>query len=86
MNKLIFILVLLLGSCAPPNQSTQSQDNSDDSESSLIDLKIPYKDTPRGICVVNIDSCEYIYCEVRNGGVAITHKQNCNNPIHLEQK
>lgn len=31
--------------------------------------------------VVEIDSCEYLVCEVHNG-VVLTHKGNCKNPIH----
>ena len=34
---------------------------------------------PLEICV--IDGCEYFKCEVR-GGVVVTHKGNCKNPIH----
>lgn len=36
---------------------------------------IPYSDTKRGISVVVVDSCEYVYCET--SGVEIIHKQNC---------
>ena len=34
---------------------------------------------PLEICV--IDGCEYFNCEVR-GGVVVSHKGNCKNPIH----
>jgi len=30
-----------------------------------------------------IDSCEYLYTIV-HGGVTLTHKGNCNNPIHKQ--
>lgn len=34
---------------------------------------------PLEICV--IDGCEYFKCEV-HGGVVVSHKGNCSNPIH----
>jgi hypothetical protein len=34
---------------------------------------------PLETCV--IDGCEYFTCEVR-GGVVVSHKGNCSNPIH----
>jgi hypothetical protein len=30
-----------------------------------------------------IDSCQYLFDRV-NGGIALTHKGNCNNPIHKQ--
>jgi hypothetical protein len=34
---------------------------------------------PLEICV--IDGCEYFKCQV-HGGVVVSHKGNCSNPIH----
>ena len=39
---------------------------------------VDYENTPRGISVQTIDSCEYVYCESVHG-VSIVHKSNCKN-------
>ena len=40
-----------------------------------------------GFEIITIDSCQYIYrWDGYHAGSAITHKGNCNNPIHLKQK
>ena len=35
----------------------------------------PYK-------IVVIDSCEYLVTQYYNANASLTHKGNCNNPIH----
>lgn len=38
--------------------------------------------------IKTIDNCEYIYVSRRpwDGNFSLTHKGNCKNPIHYEQK
>jgi len=67
MKKVAVILTFLFG-C---NESeTQKQQNVKVYGSMSLDIK-----------VIKIDSCEYVIAQTgyRDGGVSITHKQNCKN-------
>jgi len=69
----------MLGACGPSAEERATQNVSEFPAT----LRIPSKDIPTGISVFTIDSCEYIYCE--SNGVTIIHKENCSNPIHINQ-
>lgn len=78
MKKVIYLVsALILVSCAPTVV--------DKKEDSFSDK--PLKEIFNGVDyqVVVIDSCEYIIGRddnPYNGGYFLSHKGNCNNPIH----
>ena len=79
MKKILFVITLFIVSCSPPDRDGMERNSNQEEtiqEANVQDVLIPYKETPKGISVQIIDSCEYIYCEVTEG-VTITHKQNC---------
>lgn len=66
MKKLTLIIAVLFMGCEGVPPSTIPNDSSD-----LVQQKI-----------VVIDGCQYIQYYQTHGFPAITHKGNCNNPIH----
>ena len=67
--KYLLLIVILLASCTPNGKEKFIEYNNTDP---IFDYR-----------VVVIDKCEYI--EVANGSsYSLTHKGNCNNPIHPE--
>lgn len=69
ITSLLGILLIGLGGCLKPMLATGT---------------LPEKDYK----VIVIDNCQYIAAEngvpdVRNYNLTITHKGNCNNPIHI---
>ena len=72
MKKLILatLLIGMMGGCTPATVKTESKN-----------YTIPTVDGAKPISTCKIDGCEYFTCETR-GGVVITHKGNCSNPIH----
>lgn len=35
----------------------------------------------RGVSIITVDSCQYVWV-ARGYGAGLSHKGNCNNPIH----
>ena len=68
MNKILLLIAITLSSCAEPNV-----------EASKTSHIIRYGQNPLDEIV--IDSCQYLYGDWGNATV-LTHKGNCNNPIH----
>jgi hypothetical protein len=75
----MFIMFTVFLSCAPRSENLPQV--SSIVQQSKVDLVIGYNRTPRGISIVVIDGCQYVYVET-SSGVAIVHKQNCNNSLH----
>ncbi len=66
--KYLLLIVILFASCSPNGKEKVIEDNN-------TKPRHDYK-------VVIIDRCEYI--EVADGYYSLTHKGDCNNPIHPE--
>lgn len=66
------LLIGLMGGCTEPTVQTKQTNYT-------IPMVEGESSKPLEICV--IDGCEYFTCEVR-GGVVVSHKGNCSNPIH----
>ena len=82
MKKIFSILIFAMFiSCAPHHQSSSTNStNNQDSTSNVQHPKLnapiySYSETNRGISVIVVDSCEYVYCE--GSSIAIVHKNNC---------
>ena len=87
MKKLLIILSLGLTSCFEPNVGYPGKSTTDSTlaDSLNIPKRIPVEFSAIPLTVVMIDSCEYLYGPWGNASV-LTHKGNCNNPIHSKNK
>lgn len=74
MKKLLIatLLIGMMGSCTEPTVQSKTTNYT-------VPITGGGASNPFKICV--IDGCEYFTCEV-HGGVVISHKGNCSNPIH----
>lgn len=72
--KKIILFTLAVGMIAGCTEPTVKSKTTNYTIPSRNDVSRPLE-----ICV--IEGCEYFTCEVR-GGVVVSHKGNCKNPIH----
>lgn len=81
MKTLIIILItiiLIVSGCMSEKEKKNLEREQQEREAKKQTPVVSYHDTPRGISVQVVDGCQYIYVETGNG-VAICHKENCNN-------
>lgn len=71
VGGLYFIMLFSTGCTEPTVKSTKTN--------YTVPTAGGVSSNPLEICV--IDGCEYFKCEV-HGGVVVSHKGNCSNPIH----
>lgn len=93
LGILVGLVLLSFVSCVEPNigypgktnkmDSTSVDSTVDDSLKYPMDIKVEFSVIP--LNVVLIDSCEYLYGPWGNGSV-LTHKGNCKNKEHQENK
>lgn len=78
MKKLLIAVMLIgmISSCTEPTVNAKQ---------TVYTVPKPTGDASLPLSVVVIEGCEYFVCSNHYGPV-ITHKGNCNNPIHPEYK
>ena len=74
MKKLLLFIAIYLTGCGPSKEEKERQARLGKPSNSATVLS----SHASGISVIEIDHCEYVYCEVVYG-VAIVHKANCKN-------
>lgn len=80
----VVIIILGISIYACTRSSSTEKDDAPPAEPEVKRVQyviIPYNETDSGISIVEVDGCQYIYCE-SSQGVAITHKENCTNFQH----
>lgn len=75
MKKLLLTatMLMVLASCGRPNISPENT---------------KYKLGPTGniaLQVVDLEGCEYFFCQETSVHFSLTHKGNCKNPIHKQK-
>ena len=85
-TTIVLLFAIFITSCDCNSPIGQSKIDSTYRSKGII-RKFTWDETPHGVSVIKIDSCEYIYSEaVYNGFMNIIHKANCSNPIHIVKR
>lgn len=86
MNKAILILAILFTGCCVESKIQTNKEESKTTDKAFV-LKSGYWNMSYTLNIIIIDNCEYLFgCFGGADGYVLTHKGNCNNPIHIYNK